>query len=176
MGKVGRARFKQEYSFARTGNTLQGDGIGYQFSSVTQSCLTLCDPKDCSTPGLLAHCQLPEFTQTHVHWVSDAIQPSHPAIPFSSCLQSFPTSGSFPMSLFFRWPNYSSFSFNISHSNEYSGVISLGRTGWISLQSKGSQESSPTAQFRSINSSVLSFLYSPTLTSIHDYWKKHNFD
>ena len=50
----------------------------YQFSSVTQSCLTLCDPMDCSTPGLPVHHQLPEFTQTHVHWVGDAIQPSHP--------------------------------------------------------------------------------------------------
>ena len=49
----------------------------HQFSSVTQSCPTLCNPMDCSTPGLPVHCQLPEFTQTHVHWVSDAIQPSH---------------------------------------------------------------------------------------------------
>ena len=48
-----------------------------QFSSVTQSCPTLCEPMDCSTPGLPIHCQLPEFTQTHFHWVSDAIQPSH---------------------------------------------------------------------------------------------------
>ena len=51
-----------------------------QFSSVTQSCLTLCDPMDCSTPGLPVHHRLPEFTQTHVHWVSDAIQPSHPLL------------------------------------------------------------------------------------------------
>ena len=59
---------------------------------------TLCDPMDCSTPGLPVHHQLPEFTQTHVDWVSDAIQPSHPVVPFSSCLQSFPASGSFQMS------------------------------------------------------------------------------
>ena len=51
-----------------------------QFSSVTQLCLTLCDPMDCSMPGLPVHHQLPEFTQTHVHWVSDAIQPSHPPL------------------------------------------------------------------------------------------------
>ena len=50
----------------------------FQFSSVTQSCRTLCDPMDCSTPGLPVHYQLPEFTQTHVHWVGDAIQPAHP--------------------------------------------------------------------------------------------------
>ena len=58
-----------------------------QFSSVAQSCLTLCDPMDCSTPGLPVHHQLPEFTQTHVHWVSDAIQPSHPlSSPFPPAL------------------------------------------------------------------------------------------
>ena len=51
-----------------------------QFSSVAQSCLTLCDPMDCSTPGLLVHHQLPEFTQTHVHWIGDAFQPSHPLL------------------------------------------------------------------------------------------------
>ena len=72
-----------------------------QFSSVTQSCLTLCDPMDCSTPGLPVHHQLPEFNQTHVHWVGDAIQPSHPVVPFSSCPQSFPDSGSFQMSQLF---------------------------------------------------------------------------
>ena len=75
-----------------------------------------------------------------------------------------------------RWPQYWSFSFNISPSNEHSGLISLGWTGWISLQSKNSQESSPTPQFKSIKSLVLSFLYSPTLTSINDYWKNDRFD
>ena len=66
-----------------------------QFSSVTQSCPTLCDPMDHSTPGLPVHHQFPESTQTHVHWVGDAIQLSHPVIAFSSCLQSFPASGYF---------------------------------------------------------------------------------
>ena len=75
-----------------------------------------------------------------------------------------------------RWPKYWSFSFSISPSNEYSGLISLGWTGWISLLPRDSQESSPTSQFKSINSSVLLFLYSPTLTSIDDYWKSHSFD
>ena len=69
-----------------------------QFSSVTQSYPTLCDPMNCSTPGLPVHHHLLEFTQTHVHRVSDAIQPSHPVIPFSSCPQSLPASESFPMS------------------------------------------------------------------------------
>ena len=73
-----------------------------QFSSVAQSCPTLCDPMNCSTPGLPVRHQLPEFTQTHVHWVGDAIQHiSSSVIPFSSCLQSFPASGSFQMSQLF---------------------------------------------------------------------------
>ena len=75
-----------------------------QFSSVAQSCLTLCDPMNRSTPGLPVHHQLLEFTQTHVHRVGDAIQPSHPlVVPFSSCPQSLPASESFPMSQLFAW-------------------------------------------------------------------------
>ena len=64
-------------------------------------CPTLCDPVDCSTPGFPVHHHLPEFSQTHVHGVGDAIQPSHPVSPFSSCLQSFPASGAFAMSQLF---------------------------------------------------------------------------
>ena len=89
-----------------------------QFSSVDQSCSTLYNPMDWSTPGLPVHHQLPKFTQTHVHWVGDAIQPSHPL--------------------------------------------------W--------SPSSPTPQFKSINSSGLCFLHNPTLTPIHDHWKSHSFD
>jgi len=74
-----------------------------------------------------------------------------------------------------RWPKYWSFSFSISPSNEHPELIPLGWTGW-SCSPRDSQESSPTSQFKSINSSVLSFLYSPTLTSIHDYWKNHSLD
>ena len=79
--------------------------------------------------------------------------------------------------LHIRWPKYWSFSFSINPSNEYSGLISF-RIDWLDLlavQRTDSQESSPT-QFKTINSSVLSFIYSPTLTSIHDYWKNHSFD
>ena len=75
-----------------------------------------------------------------------------------------------------RWPKYWSFSFNISPSNDTQNWSPLGWTGWISLQSRDSQESSPTPQFKSINSSALSFLYSPTLTSIYDYLKNHSLD
>ena len=96
-----------------------------QFSSLTQSCLILCDPMDCSTPGFPVHHQHPELIQTHIHQVGDAIQPSHPVVPFSSCLRSFPASESFPMSQgsLHRVAKYWSFSFNISPSNEYSGLI-----------------------------------------------------
>ena len=73
-----------------------------QFSSVAQSCLTLCNPMDCSTPGLPVHHEFLELAQIHIHPVSDAIQASHPlSSPFPSCLHSFPASGSFPMSQFF---------------------------------------------------------------------------
>ena len=73
-----------------------------QFSSVAQSCPTLCDPVNCSTPGLPVHHQLPEFTQTHIHRLGDAIQPSHSSvIPISSCPQPLPASESFPMSQLF---------------------------------------------------------------------------
>ena len=75
-----------------------------------------------------------------------------------------------------RWPKYWSFKFSISPSNEYSGLISF-KIDWLDpCCPRDSQESSPTPQFKSINSSILSFLYGPTLTSIHDYWKNHSFD
>ena len=75
-----------------------------------------------------------------------------------------------------RWPKYCSFSFSISPSNEYSGLISLGWTVRSLCSPRDSQESSPTPWFNSINSLAFSFLYSPTLTSIHDYWKNHSLD
>ena len=105
----------------------QSPTLSVQLSSVTQSCPNLCN-MDCSTPGLPVHHQLPKFTQTHVHWVGDAIQPS---LPLSS--HSPPAFNFFP-------------------------------------------ESFPIPQFKSINFSALSFLHSPTLTSIHDHWKNHRLD
>ena len=110
----------------------------------------------------------------------ESVMPSNHLIlchPFSSHLQSFPASGSFQMSqLCIRWPKYWSFSFNISPFSEYSGLISLGLTCLISLQSKGLSRVFSKPQFKSISASALNFLYSPTLTSIHDYWKNHSFD
>ena len=95
-----------------------------QFSSVTQSCLTVCDTMDRSMPGFPVHHQLPEVLQTLVHGVGDAIQPSH---PLSSPSPAFKLSQNwyFPMSRFFASPNYWSFSFSISPFNDYSGLISF---------------------------------------------------
>ena len=103
---------------------------------------------------------------------------SSPVISFCSCLQSFPASGSFPMSQLFAWGGQSigvwlwhqSFQWTLRTYLLYDGLVGSPRSP------RDSQESSPTPQFKSINSSVLSFLCSPTLTSIHDYWKKHGFD
>ena len=98
-----------------------------QFSSVAQSCPTLCDPMDCSTPGFPVHHQLPELAQIHVHQVDDAIQPSHPLSSPSPPPSIFSSIRVFSheLVLWIRWPKYWSFSFSISPSNEYSGLISF---------------------------------------------------
>ena len=109
-------------------------------------------------------------------WCHPAISSS--VVPFSSCPQSLPAPGSFPMSQLFAWGGQSigvSALASVLPKNTQDWSPSEW-TGWISLQSKDSQESSPTPQFKSINSSALSFLHSPTLTSIHDYWKNHSLD
>ena len=131
-----------------------------------------------SMPGLPVHHQLPEFTQTHVHRVGDAIQPSHPLsspsppAPNPSQHQVF----SKDSVLCIRWLKDWSFSFSISPSKGYSGLISF-KIDWLDLLAvQGTQEFSPTPQFKSISSSVLSLLHGPTLTSIHDYWKNHSSD
>ena len=104
------------------------------FSSVTQSCPTLCDPMGYSTPGLPVHHQLLEFTQTHVHRVGDAIQPSHPLLspsppaPNPSPIRVFSNESTLRM----RWPKYWNFSFSISPSNEHTGLISF-RMDWLDL-------------------------------------------
>ena len=154
--------------------------ISQSVSSVFQSCPTLCDPMNRSTPGLPVHHQLPEFTQTHVHQVGDAIEPSHPLLsPSPPAPNPSQNQGLFQWSQLFAW------------SGQHTGVSAsasvlpmntqdwspLGWTGWISLQFKGLSRvfSNTTAQ----NSSAflaLSFLHSPTLTSIHDHWKNHSLD
>ena len=109
-----------------------------QCSSVAQSCPTLLDSIDCSMPGFPVHHQLQEFTQTHAHRVGDAIQPSHPlSSPSPPAFNLSQHQGLFQwVTLHIRWPKYWSFSFNISPSNKYLGLISC-RTDWISLQPKG---------------------------------------
>ena len=97
----------------------------------------------------------------------------HPLLLLPSICQSIRVFSN-ESALRIRWPNYWSFSFNISPSNEHPGLISF-RMDWLDLLAvPGTLKSSPTPQFKSINSSALSFLYSPTLTSIHDYWKNHS--
>ena len=143
-----------------------GPSVG-QFSRSVVS--DFCDPMDRSTPGLPVHHQLPEFTQTHIHRVGDAIQPSHPL--------SSPSPPAFNLSQhqgLFQWVSSSNqvakvlgLQLSICPSTEYTGMISV----WSPCCPRDSQESSPVPQFRSINSSALSLLYDPNLTSIHDYWK-----
>ena len=144
-----------------------------QFSSVAQSCPTLCDPMDCSLPGLPVHHQLLELTQTHVHWVGDAIQPSHSLLS--------PSPPAFNLSQhqgLFKW---------VSSSHQVAKVLefqlpmntqdwSLGWTGWISLQSKGLSRVFSDTTVQKHQFFGAQFLYSPTLTSIHDHWKNHSLD
>ena len=153
----------------------------YQFSSVPQSCPTLWDPMNLSTPDLPVHHQLSEFTQTHVHQVGDAIQPS---LPLSSPSPTFvfPSIRVFSNEsvLHSRWPKYWSFSFSISPSNEYWLLISfrIGRLDLLAVQgtlkSLLQHQNSKASIRRHINSPAFSFLHSLTLTSIHDYWKNHS--
>ena len=129
--------------------------------SVAQSCPTLCNPIDCNVPGFPVPQQLPEPTQTHVHCIGDAIQPFHPLSSSSPppSIKVFSSESALRM----RWPKDWNFSFSISPSNEYSGLISI-RIDWFDfLAVQRTQESSPTPEFKSISSLALRFLYGPTL-------------
>ena len=147
------------------------------FSSVQSlSRVQLCDPMNCSTPGLPVHHQLPEFTQAHCpssQWCRPAISSS--VVPFSFCPQSLLASESFPMSQLFAWGGQS------TGVSALASFLPKNTQGWSPLvgspcSPRNSQESSPTPQFKIIKSSALSFLHSPTLISIHDYWKNHSLD
>ena len=162
--------------------------------SVAHSCPTLCDPMDCSTPGPLPTPRVYSNSCPLSWWCHPTISSS---VILFSCPQPFPASGqpshplSFPspalnLSLhqgLFKWVSSShqvakelEFSASASVLNEYSGLISF-RMDWLDLLAvQESQESSPTPQFKSINSLALSFPYSPTLTPVHDYWKNHSLD
>ena len=133
---------------------------------------------DCSTTGFPIHHQLPELTQTHVHQVNDAIQLSHPLLSPSPPPSIFLSIRVFlnESVLRIRWPKYWSFDFNISPSNEYSGLISFRIDCFDLLAVQGTLKSLQHESSKSIklcsDSLVLSFLYGPTLTSVHDYLKK----
>ena len=149
--------------------------VQFSYSVVSNSC----DPVNRSTPGLPVHHQLPEFTQTHVHRVSDAIQPSH---PLSSPSPPAPIPPSFRVfsnesTLHMRWPKYWSFSFSIISSKDIPGLISF-RMDWLDLLAvQGTLKS--LLQHHSSKASILrcsDLLHSPTLTSIRDHWKNHSLD
>ena len=133
---------------------------------------------NCSMPGLLVHHQTLESIQTHI---TESVMPSnhltlcHPLLllpPIFLSIRVFSNEST----LCIRWSKYWSFSFNISPSNEYSGLISF-RMDWLDLLAgQGTLKSLLQHQFKSINSLALSLHYSPNLTSIHDHWKNHSLD
>ena len=136
----------------------------------------LCNPMDCSISGFPVLHHLPELAQTHVYWVCDAIQPSHSIVTFSSCLQSFLASGSFPMSRLLASGGQSIGALASVLPMNIQGLFALGWTGWISLQSKGlSRAFSNTTvrkhQFFGAQPSLWSNSHICT-----DYWKNHSFD
>ena len=154
----------------------------YQFSSVQISRSVVSNslqPNGLQHASLPVHHQLPEFTQTQVHWVSDAIQPSHPL--------SSPSPPAFNLSQhqsIFQWVSLlhqvaKVLELQLQHQSfQWNPRADLLQSGLVGspCSPRDSQESSPTPQFKSISSSALSFLYGPTLTSIHDYWKNYSFD
>ena len=150
-----------------------------QFSSVTQSCLTLCNPMNRSTPGLPVHHQLPESTQTHVHRVGDAIQSSH---PLSS--PSPPAPSPSQHQGLFQWVNSSHEVAKILEFQLQPSVLlmntqdwsPLGWTGWISLQFKGLSRVFSNTTVQKHQFFALNFPHYPTLTSIHDHWKNRSLD
>ena len=150
-----------------------------QFSSIQSlSRVGLCDPMDCSNQASLSVTN----SRSSLKLMSiELVMPSNHLIlcrPLLLPPSIFPSIRVFSHEsvLCIRWPKYWSFSFNINPSNEYSGLISF-RMDWLDLfEVQRTHKTSPTPQFKSINSSALSFLYSPTVTPLHDYWKNCSFD
>ena len=150
-----------------------------QIRSVAQSCLTLCHPMNHSTSGLPVHHQLPQPSRRLMS--IESVMPSSHLIlccpllllpPIPPSIRVFSNESTLRM----WWPKYWSFSFRIIPSKEIPGLISF-RMDWLDLLAvQGTLKSSATLQFKSINSSALSLLHSPTLTSIHDHWKNHSLD
>ena len=145
--------------------------------SVTKSCPSLWDPMDCSMTGFPVLHYLPRLFQTHVHWVGDTIQPSHPSVtPFSYCPQSFLASGSFPISqLFISGGQSIGASASVLPMN-IQGWFSWGLTGFIFLLYKGFSRVFFSGTIWKHQFFGTLILYGPTLISIHDYWKNHSLD
>ena len=152
--------------------------LRFQFSSVVQSCQLFATPRTATCQASLSITN----SQSSLKLISiESVMPSNHLIlcrPLLLLPSIFPSIRVFSSEsvLHIRWPKYWSFSMSISLSNDYSGLISLGWTGWISLQSKGLSRvfSNTTAQKQQFFG--VHFLYGPTLTSIHDYWKNFSFD
>ena len=167
---------KSKINQARLSENFWGFNI-FQLSSVTQSCLTLCDPMDCSVPSLLFYHQF--LCMLRLMSIGSVMPSNHLILccPLLLLPSIFPSMRVFSNEsvLCSRWPKYWSFSFSISPFSEYSGLISF-TMDWLDLLGiQGTVKSSPT-QLESINSSALSHLYCPALTSLHDYWKNHSLD
>ena len=148
--------------------------------SFTLPCLTLCNPMTCSMLGIPDLHYSPEFAQTHVHWVSDAIQPCRPVTPFSFLPPVFPSIGVFPSesALCIRWLEYWSFSFSISPSNKYYRVDFP--QDWLVCSPCCPRDSSilpSTTVWRHqfFGAQLFFFFFCPAFTPIHDYWKNHSF-
>ena len=157
---------------------MSNDQVYVMISSVAQPCPTLCDPVDYSMPCFPVRNQLPDLLKL---MSIELVMPSnhlilcHPLLFLPSILPSIRVFSN-QSALLTRWPKYWSFSFSISPSNEYSGLIFF-RIHWFDLPAvQGTLKSLLQPQFKSINSSALSLPYGPTLTSIHDYWKNHSFN
>ena len=162
----------------KVGGRFRKEGT-YIWCSVAQLCPILLRPHGLRNARPPDYHQLPEFTQTHVHWVGDAIQPSH---PLSS--PSFPAPNPSQHQGLFQWVNClhevaKVLEFQLQHQSfQWTPRTDLFQDGLVGspCSPRDAQESCPTPQFKSINSSALSFLHSPTLTSTHDHWKNYSLD
>ena len=151
-----------------------------QLSSVTQLCLTLCDPMKCRMPSLPVHWRWSWLVHSNPHPLSQWCHPTISIFCHSLFLlpSIFPSIRVFSNESAFRmgWPKYWSFSFNITPSNEHPGLSPLGWTGWISLQCKGLSRVFSNTTVQKHQFFGIQLIYSPALTSIHDYWKNHSLD
>ena len=140
--------------------------------------MTVCDPMDCSVPDFPVLHYLSEFAQTHILWVDDVIQPSHPLLPLLLLPSVFPSIRVFSSesALCTRWPKYWSFSFRLSPSKNIQSWFPLGLTGLISLLSKGLSRGFCSTTIWKSQFVSTHLLYGPTLTSVYDSWKNHSFD